>query len=211
MTYPQLKFQCAFFYFVTKKQGLEKVAFMKNIKIIEFYTPQETARLLKVSAPTLRKYCGLITKAYGKEYFKRDASNARLYSDNDIKLLKRIVTLKKTPHITLENAVNIALSELNADNDKAYISVDDTSEQSVTVNDIASLQNYEMILNKQSEYISQLMAVSSDLIESNVNLSKQVETLSERLEIALNELETTKSVADNKQGWLARLFKKDNK
>ena len=184
---------------------------MKNIKIIEFYTPQETARLLKVSAPTLRKYCGLITKAYGKEYFKRDASNARLYSDNDIKLLKRIVTLKKTPHITLENAVNIALSELNADNDKAYISVDDTSEQSVTVNDIASLQNYEMILNKQSEYISQLMAVSSDLIESNVNLSKQVETLSERLEIALNELETTKSVADNKQGWLARLFKKDNK
>lgn len=184
---------------------------MKDIEVLEYYTPSEVAGRLKISPPTLRKYCSLIVKEYGKEYFKRDASNARLYSKNDVELLKRIVSLKKAPHIALENAVAIALGELNTDNDKASVSVGDISEQSAHTGDIATLQNYEMILNKQSEYISKLMAVSSDLIESNVNLSKQVETLSERLEIVLNELETTKSVADNKQGWLARLFKKDNK
>lgn len=184
---------------------------MKDIEVLEYYTPSEVAGRLKISPPTLRKYCSLIVKEYGKEYFKRDASNARLYSKNDIELLKRIVSLKKAPNITLDNAIKIALNEFINPDGVTVITDGDTSVHNVNSSDIALIQNYELLIQKQNNAITQLLANTSDLIESNVNLSKQVETLSERLEIALNELETTKSVADNKQGWLARLFRKDNK
>ena len=65
---------------------------MRDIDILEYYTPKEGAELLKISPSTLRKYCNLVKKEYGSDYFKRDDTNARLFTKKDIVLLKRIIS-----------------------------------------------------------------------------------------------------------------------
>lgn len=186
---------------------------MKDIKSLEYFMAKDVTNLLKISAPTLRKYCVLITKEYGKEYFKRDDSNARLYTDDDIKLIKRVISLKKAPHITLENAVRIALNEVVKEDKQATVSVHDTSDRITENDDMRLIQNYDIIINKQSDHISQLTAVVNDLMASNVKLSEQVETLLNKLETAHDDavIESDTNQTKDKGNWLSRLFGKGKK
>lgn len=186
---------------------------MKDIQSLQYFMAKDVTKLLKISAPTLRKYCVLIKKEYGKEYFKRDDSNARLYTDDDIKLIKRVITLKKAPHITLDNAVRIALNEVVQYDKKATISLHDTSDHITKKGDTSLIQNYDMIISKQSDHISQLTAVANDLMASNVKLSEQVETLLNRLEMAQDDtvIESATNQLKDKGNWLSWLLGKGKK
>ena len=112
---------------------------MKDIKLIESYTPQQAADMLHVTPSTLRKYCGLVTKYHGKEYFKRDASNARIFSRHDVDLLNRIADLKKAPNVTLDNAVLIALNQEASTPPVTLVTAADTSDKAANEDVIATL------------------------------------------------------------------------
>lgn len=182
---------------------------MKDVEILEYYTPKEVAEVLKISPPTLRKYCNLIKKEYGRDYFKRDDTNARLFTEKDILLLKRIISLKKAPDITVGNAVSIVLSEGGSDRLISDISEGDTSDRITKQTDIALLQNYKELIEKQGTQMTQLSSFTRELIESNIKLSEQVEKLSSQLEGALKEIEPPSSeTSDKKGGFFSRLFNK---
>ena len=74
---------------------------IKEVEALEVYTPKQVSEMLDITSPTLRKYCSLISTEHGSEYFRRSDTNARLYTPEDLKLLKRIKTLKKSPSVTL--------------------------------------------------------------------------------------------------------------
>jgi len=60
------------------KKGFYSV---KEAEIIESLIAKELSEMLEVNPFTLRKYSGLIDKQNGEPFFQRDASNARIYSN----------------------------------------------------------------------------------------------------------------------------------
>ena len=151
---------------------------MKDIKLIESYTPQQAADMLHVTPSTLRKYCGLVTKYHGKEYFQRDASNARIFTRHDVDLLNHIVELKKAPNVTLDNAVLIALNQSATNHHMTLVTAADTSDKAANEDVIATLYTALTYKDKQ---ISELTELTTQLMRSNEQLSQNVQDLLQEL------------------------------
>lgn len=171
---------------------------MKDVQPIESYTPQQAADMLHVTPSTLRKYCGLVTKYHGQEYFQRDASNARIFYRHDVDLLNRIVELKKAPNVTLDNAVLIALNHSESDQLMTLATPTDTSGKAVISTDIASIQH---AIIQQDNQIQQLMAINQQLLQSNEQLSHDVQEL-------LQELKDQSAAAQTKPSFFGNWFKR---
>ena len=154
---------------------------MKDVEPIETYTPKQTADMLHITASTLRKYCALVTKYHGQEYFNRDATNARIFSRHDVDLLKRMIELKKAPHVTLDDAVMIALQQDSPADTVTLTTPTDTSDKAGHLPGIAALQHVVMDQNKQ---IQQLMDLNAQLMQSNDKLSQDVQALLDRMDNA---------------------------
>lgn len=152
---------------------------MKEISPIQFYTPKQVSDLLHINPSTLRKYCALVTKYHGKEYFKRDATNARIFSRYDVDMLERIAELKKAPNVTLDNAVMIALSQLDSSNAETPATPTDTSDKAAFYADIATVQS---ILLHKDKQIQQLMDLNHQLLQSNEQLSNDIRLLMDKLD-----------------------------
>ena len=146
---------------------------MRELKdVTEYITPKDVSKELHISPETLRKYANLIDKISQKNFFTRDSQNARMYSKEDVTLLKRIITLKNTVGITLEKATEKALYELNEN----LTTVNVTKKQN-DQNDV--LREFQAIMQEQKETISKYEKIVLGLIESNANLTEQVQSMLE--------------------------------
>ena len=176
---------------------------MKDVLPIQFYTPKETADLLHVNPSTLRKYCALVTKYHGKEYFKRDAANARIFTRYDVDMLKRIAELKKAPNVTLETAVMIALDQFTRADAETPATPTVISDKADITPDIATLQ--AIMLNKDRQ-IQQLIDLNTQLMQSNEQLSRDVQTLLARFDQSDTTTTTSAPAPADKLSLLKKLF-----
>lgn len=175
----------------------EKVKSMerKDIVTIQFHTPKQVAKQLKINPSTLRKYCGMINDATGTDFFKRDDSNARIFSDDDILLLQRVIKLKQAPSVSLKEAVEIALVDNGKLTPVTDITPRDMSIQSDKAGVMLSLQESKAIMKKQSDDIAVLLEVNQRLMDTNKELSDNVQRL-------LDEIQESKQ----KRSWLGKWF-----
>lgn len=172
----------------------------KDSNFIEYIAPNIAAKKIGVAPTTLRKYSSLIENLSGNlNYFERDSNNSRLYSRNDVATIKRVISLKKRPNISLKSALKQALEE----NDIASVSDTDSQLGSDTSTDTTA----ELQLASDDK-IKQYETLINQLVESNLKLSDQLETAIKRIEKHdknLLELETT---SINKKGFFSRFFNK---
>lgn len=175
---------------------------MKDVQPIESYTPQQAADMLHVTPSTLRKYCGLITKHHGKEYFQRDASNARIFSRHDVDLLNRIADLKKAPNVTLENAVLIALNQEASAQPMTLATAADTSGKAANEDVIATLYT---ALSYKDKQISELTELTTQLMRSNEQLSQNVQDLLQEFK---NSKATTAAAVQGKPSFFGKWLKR---
>lgn len=156
----------------------------KEVETIERFSPKEVSEKLKINPSTLRKYSNIITKEYGKEYFQRDVANYRLYTPSDLELLKRVIEIKNAPDFTLENAIEMALSELGIANPEATGTVGDTKLESEQNGDMLPNQEANHFLAKQSADIATFLSASYELMEKNRQvIEKQSSEIAEFLKI----------------------------
>lgn len=168
----------------------------KDIDPIEVYTPKQVAGTLKINASTLRKYSNLVSKEYGSDFFKRDGSNARLYSNSDVQLLKRIIEIKKAPSITLDKAVKLALNEVSLNENKAIETPTDTANDSDYHGDMLPIQEFKNFMTDYHGDMAKLMKANHDLMTANKELNEKVTLL-------LNEMNNPQ-----KTTWISKLFNK---
>lgn len=169
----------------------------KDVITIQFHTPKEVATRLKINPSTLRKYCGMINDATGTDFFKRDDSNARIYSDDDILLLQRMIKLKKAPSISLKEAVKMALSEKDGFTPATDITPGVTHKQSGNTGVMVLLQESKAIMQKQSDDIALLLDANKRLMDDNEKLVANVQRL-------LDEIQESKQ----KRSWFSKLVGK---
>lgn len=170
---------------------------MKEAETIEILTAKDLSETLDVNPSTLRKYSGLIDKQNGEPFFQRDASNARIYSNEAVDMIKRVIEVKKTPNMSLEKAIDIVLLEYKEEN-QATVTGSDISVKSPIDDDIAQLHNKIDFIGHQLQKI----------LDQNELLMKDNQQL--RLSLEKNEEETDSSPdsVEEKQSFFTRLFKK---
>ena len=85
---------------------------------------KETALLLNIEMPTLRKYCLLLEKQ-NYNVFRNDKGH-RYFSDRDLVVIRRILDTAKQPNTTLEQSVNIVIATIVAQDKTLIVPSDET-------------------------------------------------------------------------------------
>ncbi len=169
----------------------------KDTNFLEYISPNVAAKKLGIAVTTLRKYSSLIEKASGNtSYFERDSNNSRLYTDVDVSVLKRVVSLKVRPDFSLEKSIKQALLEKNVSN----VSDTDIRLKSDTNNDLQPIQD---------DKIKQYESLINQLVESNLKLSGQLEIAIEKIENHDKKLLELEQIPTKKTSFFKRVFKKN--
>ena len=198
---------------------------MKELEnVIEYITPKDAAEQLGLATQTLRKYANLFDKVSETDYFHRDSQNARIYSNNDITAIKRMLEVSKTANETLENAVSTVIEELDHPTQATQVESSETTpvvqeEKGDETTDITVLQQAIVLQNNMLGQYGELM---QEVIESNEQLKVDIQALITDQKIVLEDLEKKSTERDKKyqeelerfkkesekKGFFARLFKK---
>lgn len=198
---------------------------MKELEnVIEYITPKDAAEQLGVATQTLRKYANLFDKVSETDYFHRDSQNARIYSNNDITAIKRMLEVSKTANETLENAVSTVIEELDHPTQTTQTESSETTpvvqeEKGDETTDITVLQQAIVLQNNMLGQYGELM---QEVIESNEQLKVDIQALISDQKSVLEDLEKKSAERDKKyqeelerfkketekKGFFARLFRK---
>ncbi|HDR8043347.1 TPA: DUF3967 domain-containing protein, partial [Bacillus cereus] len=123
------------------------------------YWGSEVAKNLGIGSSTLRKYCLALEEAGYP--FERGNNNSRIFYHKDVATIERLVTAMNKKNVTLEQAVNLAISSVE-ENEIATVatrSVADTEHIKVLTERIERLEqlNLELIqrLDQQSKLIQE--------------------------------------------------------
>ena len=186
---------------------------LKNVASITIYPAKKVSEELNIQPSTLRKYSGLIDKLNQEPYFDRDATNARIYDDISIKLLKRIVALNGLPDMTLEKSVEIALLEEKTTLKESSITAFDMS---LKKGDIAPIQTFfTNVITKQAEEYTeknrQAIALALDpLTQKTDSLLEKIETSNTLITQLLEENSALKEEVATQKKMLEKI-KEDTK
>lgn len=175
------------------------------MKVIEYIAPNKAAKQLGIAPATLRKYANMIEKLDSdKEYFMRDENDRRLYSKEDVTLIKHILELKKSDSITLESAMVKALDKTTKTDETSS----ETTEYSALPSDPSALYD---IISKQQDQLDQYKELAERLAQNNIQLSNDLENAIGELKQANTELieyKEDQQVPEKKAGFFSRLFNK---
>ncbi|PFV75745.1 hypothetical protein COL05_22620 [Bacillus sp. AFS059628] len=104
------------------------------------YWGAEVAKKLRIGSSTLRKYCFALEKAGYS--FERGNNNSRIFYDNDVATIERLILAMRKENLRLDQAVNLAMI-------------------SVTKNEVAITEDIKTLV----ERIKRLEQLSLELIQ----------------------------------------------
>lgn len=167
-------------------------------EVVTFYSAKEVADKLGISPVTLKKHSLVIEKlSEGGVSYDRNDNRSRIYTDQNVQLIKRTLDTREKENTTYENAVIKVLQEediLKVPEDSNDRSPAVPSEYDVNRTHEAFLS----VLNKQNEHIERLMTMNEELVKENQNLSENIKDLFEKFNYEeQKKLDTSK----NKKWW----------
>lgn len=142
---------------------------------MKVYSPSDIADVLQVKESTLRKYSLLLEKqGYS---FQRNNQNQRWYSDNDVIVLRKLVTLKNNGDMSLEDCAK-AVFLWSKEGDETLPSTDIHSDMERHNNDITELKNTVShlmgIIERQEEIIKEQFKQQQEYLDSKLNKRDEV-------------------------------------
>ena len=160
------------------------------------------SKILGVQDSTLRKYCALMQKYHYK--FSKNSVGHRIFYKKDVDIIKKIIDLKKSSSLTLEEVVKTIIES----------NIDETND----ISDIASIStlDYNKILERFSTFTKEQMEFNKQLIEQlqkqEIYIKNSIEARDQKLMLLIKEsMETKKQIIDavtvvknkdtNKKAW----------
>lgn len=163
---------------------------MTNESVVQenIYTSSDIAAILGVQESTIRKYCGMLEKA-GYKFYK-NGLNHRGFFDKDVIALRKLISIKNHPDMTLEQACNAVMAWIR-DKDVAMAEIAVTTSE----NSNSTPVNYELLY--------------TELIKEFVNFKEQQETFNSEL---IQELKKQNEYIKNQNEYINKsLEERDNK
>lgn len=159
------------------------------------YGSSDIADTLKIQESTLRKYCLLLEKV-GYEFLKNEHGH-RAFFDHDVIVLRKMISLKSSADMTLEEAAKSVVAWKNGND----ITVSDTEEKRY-------ITRYNDLLEEFKSFQEQQMNFNKELIQEIRNQQEYIEDRLEQRDRLLMQsmretLETRKEIAaaSEKKWW----------
>ncbi|MCP1146822.1 MerR family transcriptional regulator [Lysinibacillus endophyticus] len=145
------------------------------------------SKILGVQDSTLRKYCTLMQKYHYK--FAKNSVGHRIFYNKDVDVLKKIIDLKKSSSLTLEEVVKVILES----------NIDDTN----GISDIATIltSDYSKILEGFSTFTKEQTEFNKHLIEQlqkqEIYIKNSIEARDQKLMLLIKEsMEVKRQIVD---------------
>jgi len=153
----------------------------------------------------LRKYCLALEEAGYP--FERGNNNSRIFYHTDVATIERLVTAMNKKNITLEQAINLALSSVE-ENEIATVATDSVAD---TEHIKALSERIERLEQLNLELIQRLDQQSKFLQETDVQRTIREEQRDVQLMQVLREIQDSKrliAASEQKKSFWIRLFGK---
>lgn len=148
--------------------------------VVTFHSSKDIAKKIGISPITLKKYSLLIEKvSEGGVLYERNDKNSRLYSDTDVLLIIRTLKIRDTEAVPFEKAAKIVLIEegvISEQNDGTPAVLTNYSEKE-------EIKEIYSVLNTQNTHIASLIEANKELIDTNKQLSNQMEQILKKINI----------------------------
>ncbi|MGN4697863.1 DUF3967 domain-containing protein [Bacillus cereus group sp. MYBK185-1] len=169
------------------------------------YWGSEVAKNLGIGSSTLRKYC-LVLEEAGYP-FERGNNNSRIFYHKDVATIERLVTAMNKKNVTLEQAINLAISSVEENEIATAVpdGVADTEHIKALTERIKRLEQLNV------ELIQRLDQQSKLLQETDAQRIIREERRDLQLMQVLREIQESKQLiatAEQKKSFWNRLFGK---
>ncbi|MFV1457360.1 DUF3967 domain-containing protein [Bacillus mycoides] len=169
------------------------------------YWGSEVAKNLGIGSSTLRKYC-LALEEVGY-HFERGNNNSRIFYHKDVATIERLVTAMNKKNVTLEQAINLAMTSAE-ENEIATIATDSVA----STEHIKTLtERIERLEQLNLELIQRLDQQSKILKETDAKRIIREEQRDIQLMNVLREIQDSKrliTASEQKKSFWSRLFDK---
>jgi DNA-binding transcriptional MerR regulator len=200
----------------TRNGGLTDMNYQAQTTV---YNASDAANLLNLQPSTLRKYANILQKAGYK--FHKNQQGHRSYFERDIVVLRRFITTKENPDITLEQSANAVMSWVIQEkvSPRNHSNATDLS----TEQHYITYDKFSRFQEKQEGQMQNLIGANKELVDRldrqqiflENRLKQRDEKLLETINLALN---TRRQIASSREkqeedtkkktGFFKRLFSK---
>lgn len=162
------------------------------------YTTTEIATLLDMAISTVRKYAQHLERA--GYVFTKKKGNARIFTENDIMVLRYLKELRDKTNVTVDQATSIVIGRFSKDSAQSAA----TEKESVIIKYEKQYKAMEGRLNEQAELIKMLSAKIKEAEKQNNErndiLIQLVKKLAGTMKLVLKD--------NKKKSWFSRLLNK---
>ncbi|MDM5185918.1 DUF3967 domain-containing protein [Bacillus sp. DX4.1] len=169
------------------------------------YWGSEVAKNLGIGSSTLRKYC-LALEESGYP-FERGNNNSRIFYHTDVATIERLVTAMNKKNVTLEQAINLAMTSVE-ENNIATVAIDSVAD---TEHIKALTERIERLEQLNLELIQRLDQQNKFLQETDAQRIIREEKRDIQLMQVLREIQDSKrliAASEQKKSLWSRLFGK---
>ena len=142
-----------------------------------FHSPEDVAAVLKIKPSTLRKYA-LLLQTNGYTY-QKNSQGHRWYSDTDIAVLRKLITLKDSTDMNLESSAEAACLWVNSSDVAPIVTTQEASQD---------VMKYEGAITPDSLYNA--IQEQQRTIES---MAKMMEEQAQQNALIMDELTATRT------------------
>lgn len=171
-----------------------------------FHSPEDVAAVLKIKASTLRKYA-LLLQDNGYT-FQRNSQGHRWYSDTDITVLRKIITLKRSTDMILNDCTEAALLWINSSDiavrDTAHI----TSQDVVKCEGAITPDSLYNALQEQQRTIERVAEILEQQAQHNALIMEELTATRTDVQQLIQQLEFPDTVEKDKRSFWARIRNK---
>ncbi|PEX21376.1 DUF3967 domain-containing protein [Bacillus cereus] len=169
------------------------------------YWGSEVAKNLGIGSSTLRKYCLALEEAGYP--FERGNNNSRIFYHKDVATIERLVTAMNKKNVTLEQAINLAMTSTE-ENEIATVATDNVAD---TQHIKTLTERIERLEQLNLELIQRLDQQSKLLQETDAQRIIREEQRDVQLMQVLREIQDSKrliAASEQKKSLWSRLFGK---
>ncbi|MCU5556830.1 DUF3967 domain-containing protein [Bacillus cereus] len=169
------------------------------------YWGSEVAKNLGIGSSTLRKYCLALEEAGYP--FERGNNNSRIFYHTDVATIERLVTAMNKKNVTLEQAINLAMTSVE-ENNIATVAIDSVAD---TEHIKALTERIERLEQLNLELIQRLDQQNKFLQETDAQRIIREEKRDIQLMQVLREIQDSKrliAASEQKKSLWSRLFGK---
>lgn len=178
---------------------------------MHYHAPEDVAAVLKIQPSTLRKYA-LLLQDVGYT-FQRNSQGHRWYSDIDITVLRKIITLKNSTDMNLQDCIEAAFLWINSSDVAPIVTTQEASQDVMKSDGVITPTSLYEALQEQQRMIESMATMIEKQAQHNALMMEELTATRTDMQRLMQQLpepaaEFSNAVEKDKRSLWSRIWNK---